>query len=452
MEDKKNLSRRSFLGNAGAIGAVGILATGSLLKSCSTEKKPIFATRHFNDKAPAGKTIRAGVVGCGGRGSGAAINFLDAGDNLEIVAIGDVFQDRLDGFRKKLKNNKQIEIADEKCFLGWDAIDKVLDQDIDYIILATPPHFRPDHFRKAIAAKCNVFMEKPVAVDPVGARSVMATAEKAKALGLSVATGTQRRHARDYNDIFAKIKSGMIGEITGGACYWNQRKLWHVNPKAEWSEMEAMLRNWVNWTWLSGDHIVEQHVHNIDVINWFMDSHPIKAVGFGSRTRRVTGDQYDNFSVDFVYENHKHVHSMCRQINGCKDNVSEYIRGTEGYSNCRDLISNNDGTEKYQYQYPVDENGKPNRNAMISDYVQEHIDLVTAIRTGESFVEAGNTAISNMAALMGRVSAYTGKEVTWDEMLNSDLKLAPKKYIMGNVDINKEIPIAGIAADADKSR
>lgn len=239
----------------------------------------------------------------------------------------------------------------------------------------------------------------------------------------------------------------MIGEITGATCYWNQGKLWHKNPQASWSEMEAMIRNWVNWTWLSGDHIVEQHVHNIDVINWFMESHPIKAVGFGSRLRRVTGDQYDNFSVDFVYENDVHVHSMCRQINGCVNNVSEYIRGTEGFTNCSNTIYAPDKTEKFKFAYPLNENGEPSRYKMVSDYVQEHIDLVTAIRTNTPFVEAENTAISNMTALMGRISAYTGKEVTWDEMLNSELKLAPKKYVMGKVDIETSLPVAGVAAE-----
>ena len=447
MEEKKNLSRRSFLTNAGVAGAVGLVATGALLNSCADEKKPIIPTRPFNDKAPEGIKIKAAVVGCGGRGTGAAINFLDSGDNLEIVAIGDVFQDKIDNFRKKLKDEKGLELADEKCHVGWDAIDKVLEEDINYIILATPPHFRPDHYSKSIAARKNVFMEKPIAVDPVGVRSVMATTEKAKALGLNVATGTQRRHARDYNDIYAKIKSGMIGEITGGSCYWNQGKLWHKNPQADWSEMEAMLRNWVNWTWLSGDHIVEQHIHNMDVINWFMDSHPVKAVGFGSRLRRITGDQYDNFSVDYIFDNDVHVHSMCRQINGCVNNVSEYIRGTEGYTDCSGTIYTPDKSVKYKFDYPLNEQGEPSRYMMISDYVQEHIDLVTAIRTGDQFVEAENPAITNMTAIMGRISAYTGKEVTWDEMLNSELKLAPKKYIMGKVEIDTEMPIAGVPAE-----
>jgi myo-inositol 2-dehydrogenase / D-chiro-inositol 1-dehydrogenase len=450
MSEQRNLSRRSFLTSATAVTAAGLVVTGAVLNACSTEKKPVVEAKKFNDVAPDGKLIKAAVIGCGGRGTGAAINFLDAGPNLQIVAVGDLFQDKIDAFRKQLKEQKGVELADEMCFTGWDAADKVLEQDIDYVILATPPHFRPDHYSKSIAAKKHVFMEKPLAVDPVGIRSVLATTEKAKALGLSVVTGTQRRHARDYNDIYAKIKSGAIGEITGATCYWNQNKLWHRNPQADWSEMEAMIRDWVNWTWLSGDHIVEQHVHNIDVVNWFLDAHPVKAVGFGSRLRRITGDQYDNFSVDYVYENNIHVHSMCRQINGCVNNVSEYVRGSKGYTNCANTIYNTDNSVQFQYAYPVNEKGETSRANMVNDYVQEHIDLVTAIRTGEQFVEAEATAISNMTAIMGRISAYTGKEVTWDEMLNSELKYAPKQYIMGKVEIDKEIPLPGEAADASQ--
>ena len=453
MGENKNLSRRSFLTNTTVAGVAGVVATGALLNACTDKKKLIeVESRKFNDEAPNGKEIKAAIVGCGGRGTGAGLNFLDAGPNLKIVALGDLFQDKVDACRKKLKQQRNNEVPEEMCFVGWDAIDKVLEQDIDYIICATPPHFRPDHFSKAIAAKKNVFLEKPLAVDPVGIRNVLATCEKAKALGLSVTTGTQRRHARDYNDIHDKIKSGVIGEITGGNCYWNMGKLWHRNPQADWTEMEAMLRNWVNWCWLSGDHIVEQHIHNIDVINWFVGSHPIKAVGFGSRQQRITGDQYDNFAIDFTYENEMHVTSMCRQINGCKNNVSEMIRCEDGYTNCRNTIYNDDSSVNFEFAYPLDENGKPNRNNMIAEMVQEHIDLVSAIRTGNPIMDAIETANSNLTAIMGRISAYTGKEVTWDEMLNSDLKLAPKKYIFGNVDIDKSVPVPGIAANAQVDR
>ena len=322
MAENTNLSRRSFLTNSTLVGVAGVVAAGTVLNACGSGKE-VVEPRAFNDTAPDGPVLKAAIVGCGGRGTGAGLNFLDAGPNLEIVALGDVFQDKIDNCKKRLKEEKNVEVRDEMCFTGWDAIDKVLEQDIDYIICATPPHFRPEHFSKAIAAKKHVFMEKPLGVDPVGLRSVLATTEKAKAMGLSVTTGTQRRHARDYTDIYAKVKSGFIGEITGANCYWNMGKLWHRNAKPEWTEMEAMIRNWVNWCWLSGDHIVEQHIHNIDVVNWFLDSHPIKAVGMGSRQHRGTGDQYDNFSIDFVYENDIHVTSMCRQINGCVNNVNE---------------------------------------------------------------------------------------------------------------------------------
>ncbi|HSN50573.1 MAG TPA: Gfo/Idh/MocA family oxidoreductase, partial [Bacteroidales bacterium] len=235
-----------------------------------------------------------------------------------------------------------------------------------------------------------------------------------------------------------------IGEIVGGNVWWNGGKLWHRDPNPSWSEMEYMIRNWVNWTWLSGDHIVEQHVHNLDVMNWFTGTHPVKAVGFGSRLRRVTGDQYDNFSVDYTFENGIHFHSMCRQINGCVNNVSERIQGSKGSTNCSNTIMDLAGTEVWKYQYPLDKDGKPTNNVSVDPYVQEHIDLVTAIRTAQPFNELENTAISTLVAIMGRISAYTGKETSWDEMMNSDLKLGPQVFAFGPVDMPKEVPIAGL--------
>jgi predicted dehydrogenase len=209
--------------------------------------------------------------------------------------------------------------------------------------------------------------------------------------------------------------------------------------------MEYMIRDWVNWTWLSGDHIVEQHVHNIDVINWFTGKNPVKAVGFGSRQRRVTGDQYDNFSVDFILDDGRHIHSMCRQMNGCVTNVSESIQGTKGSSNCQNNIVDLTGKPIWEYKYPQVEGQEENKTVKVSPYVQEHIDLVQAIRENKPYVEAEATAISTMCAIMGRMSAYTGKEVTWEEVMNSDLKLGPKEYILGKVDIDKNIPVPGEA-------
>jgi predicted dehydrogenase len=203
-----------------------------------------------------------------------------------------------------------------------------------------------------------------------------------------------------------------------------------------------MLRDWVNWTWLSGDHIVEQHVHNIDVANWYLgDAHPQKAVGFGGRWRRPTGDQYDFFSIDFVYDGEIHVHSMCRQIAGCANNVSEFIRGTNGYTNAVDTIWSPDGTEQFSYPYAQDEEGN---RINPQPYLQEHIDLVTAIRTGEQVNEAARTAEATLTAIMGRISCYTGQEVTWDQMMESDLKLGPENLQFGESDlIRAVVPIPG---------
>ena len=423
-ETASSLSRRDFIGT--------LAVAGSVLVACAKARKREYAFPPLLDRAPEGRRLRAGLVGCGGRGTGAALNFLEAGPDLEITALADVFQDRLDSCRQKLKKKAGVEVPDSRCFLGFDAYQKLIDSGVDIVMLATPPHFRPEHFAAAVEARKNVFMEKPVAVDPVGARSIIDTATKARALGLTVVTGTQRRHQREYIATFKRILDGAIGDIVAARCYWNQGQLWYRPRQPNWSEMEYMIRDWVNWRWLSGDHIVEQHVHNIDVVNWFTGMHPVKAVGVGARMRRVTGDQYDFFSIDFEMENGMHVHSMCRQINGCANNVSEWVVGTRGYSNCRDTIFNRKGEGVWKYDGPK-----------INPYVQEHIDLVTAIRTEKPFVEAENTAVSTLVAIMGREAAYTGREITWDEMMASNMRLGPESYAMGPVGIEAVIPVPG---------
>ncbi len=305
---KSNISRRNFLGKAATVGVAGVVVP-TIITSCARETKKVVAVPAFLDLAPDGPVLKAGLIGCGGRGNGAINQFLSAGPNLQVVALGDTFQDRVDACRESIKKQHGQEVPPEKCFVGFDAYQKVIDAGVDVILLATPPYFRPEHLAAAVQAKKHVFAEKPVAVDPSGARSVMATAKKAEGLGLTVVTGTQRRHKRDYVANWQQVQQGLIGDLTGGNVWWNGGKLWHRDNDPSWSEMEWMIRNWVNWTWLSGDHIVEQHVHNLDVANWFFGQHPVKAVGFGSRLRRVTGDQYDNFSVDYTYENGMHIHS-----------------------------------------------------------------------------------------------------------------------------------------------
>ncbi len=443
---KNNFSRRQFLAGAAAVSAAGAMGVGTF-SSCTTEGNGAagdynWEPRELNlppllETAPEGKELKAGVIGCGGRGSGAAMNFLDAGPGLTITALGDVFQDRLDSLKGKLKDQKGLEVPEENCFIGFDAYEKVIDSGVDVVILATPPKFRPEMFEAAVKARKHVFMEKPLAVDPTGIRQIITAAKMADSQGLKVITGTQRRHEHSYINLIKKLNENAIGKIISANVYWNGGKLWHRNNQPEWSEMEWMIRDWVNWCWLSGDHIVEQHVHNLDVAQWFMGEAPVKALGFGSRQRRVTGDQYDNFSVDFVYDDGRHMHSTCRQINGCTNGVYEIFNGTKAIAT----------TAGHKPQI-VDAGGNQLFLAEASEtspYVQEHIDLVTCIRKDIPVNEAEQTAISNMMAIMGRVSAYTGKEVTFDEMMNSDMKLGPETYIMGDIGYikNAKVPVPG---------
>lgn len=442
MKPSNKTSRRRFLENTAAIGAIGAIGASQLVKSCAPgESAGPVELPTILDTAPDGVPLKAGVIGCGGRGTGAAINFLKAGPNVSVVAVADLFQDRIDKFRKKLKEEQGAELEDSMCFIGFDAYKRLLETDLNYVIIATPPYFRPEQFKASVEARKHVFMEKPVAVDPVGARTIMAASKQAEAAGLCVVTGTQRRHSRDYINVEARVKAGMIGDIVATNVYWNQSKLWHRENQSGWTEMEYMIRDWVNWTWLSGDHIVEQHIHNIDVSNWFVGDAPVEAVGMGSRLRRPTGDCYDNFSVDFVYDNNVHMNSMCRQINDCANFVGQHIRGTKGYTNTKDTIFNPDGTEMYKFEWPVDAEGKEIR---VNPTDQEHVNLVTAIRTGEQIVQAEETAKSTLTAIMGRQAAYTGKKVTWEEMMGSGLKLGPEgELTLGPVDLEKVVPVAG---------
>lgn len=436
-------SRRKFIRNATAAGIIGAVGLNSIFTSCKSRKQKKYDFPPMLPQAPDGPLLKAGVVGCGYRGTGAAINFLNSGPNVEIAALADVFQDRVDECRKQIKEKKELEIPADKCFVGINSFEKLMECDLDIVILATPPHFRPQHFEACVKAQKHVFMEKPIAVDPVGVRSVMVTAEKAKMLGLSVVAGTIKRHQQDYIETFKQVSKGSIGEIVSANSYYNVGKLWHRNPRANWSELENMIRNWVNWCWLSGDHIVEQHVHNLDTMNWFVGQHPLKALGFGARQQRITGDQYDMFSVDFVYDNNIHYHSMCRQINDCANSVSDRIQGTEGSTNCENTIFNLDGSIKWTFKYPNQSDGNNISRLNTNPYDQEHIDLVTAIRTQNPINEAFQIAESTLTGIMGRVSAYTGKEVSWEEMMNSDLYLGPQTYVIGPVDISKAIPKPG---------
>jgi predicted dehydrogenase len=431
MEEKKkpDFDRRAFIGTMAVAGA------GALLASCAKSYPPVA----FVAKAPGGPPLKAGVIGCGERGTAAAIDFLPAGPNLKIVALADVFQDHLDLCRQTLAKKAQQQIADDHCFVGFDAYKRLLDTDVDVVLMATPPHFRPIHFDAAVEAKKHCFIEKPVAVDAPGVRAVLAAGEKAKSYGLCVLAGTQRRHQREYVETYNRLSHGAIGRIVGASCRWNQSQLWYAPRKKGWSDMEAMLRDWVNWCWLSGDHIVEQHVHNLDTIAWFVGKYPAKVVGVGGRARRVAGDQFDFFSLHYAYEDGMRLDSMCRQIDGCANNVSEFVMGTEGSSNCRNTIYDKNGVVVWRYQEPGLAPGTSKFNA----YKQEHVDFVTAIRGNQPINEAENVAKSTLTAIMGRMAAYTGQEVTWDQVMDSKESLGPTEYAMGPVAIKAVVPVPG---------
>jgi predicted dehydrogenase len=371
--------------------------------------------------------IKVGLIGCGNRGTGAAENVLSAAPNVTIVALGDAFTDRKDKCRKHLMEfasgdekvkalGNKVDLPEERCFVGLDAYEKVLGSGPNYIILATPPGFRPQHLEAAVAAGKNIFAEKPVGVDGPGIRKVLAAYEQARKKNLAIAAGTQRRHQLGYLETMKRLHGGAIGDIVAGRCYWMQGILWKVPRTPGMTDLVWQLRDWYNFTWLSGDHIVEQHVHNIDVINWGLNSHPLRAVGMGYRTRTDPnyGHIYDFFATDFEYPRGVHVVSMSRQISNCADSISEALVGTRG------TCQVNAHTINGKRIVP-----RAVERQATDPYVQEHTDLIESIRKGEPINELKNVAESTLSAIMARMSAYTGKEVSWEQALHSQDQLMP---------------------------
>ena len=409
------LSRRNFLKTATAAAVGGAVASG-------LEFVP-------GAYAAGSDEIRVGLIGCGGRGTGAARNVLASAQGVRIVAMGDTFKDRLEGSKKALTDRMgaQFQIAEDRCFVGLDAFEKVLATDANYIILATPPGFRPQHLKAAIAAGKNIFTEKPVAVDAPGIRMVMQLADEAASKKLAIVAGTQRRHQAGYLETLGRVHDGAIGDIVAARCYWNQGGLWHKDKQADWSELEYQIRNWLYYTWLSGDHIVEQHVHNIDVINWALRGHPLRAVGMGGRQVRTGpefGHIFDHFAIDYEYQNGVHVMSMARQIDGCENNVSEALVGTKGTCRTDAAASRYELTGANAWR-------RPKNDKDVDPYVQEHTDLIASIRAGKPLNELKQVAGSVLTAIMGRMSTYSGKAVTWDEALASNESLVPDKLTWG---------------------
>lgn len=441
------LDRREFLKKS-MYTTVGAVAAPSLLVSCGPKKDKIdpdsVSVPDILLKAPDGKPLKAGLIGCGGRGTGAAQNFVEAGDGLTITAMGDLFADKLEASRAELKGYG-IEVPDDHCFVGFDSYKKVIDSDIDVVLLCTPPAFRPLHFAYALEKGKHMFVEKPCAVDPVGARQMLALSKQATAKGLCVISGTIRRSQKDCIETYKRVAAGMIGEIVSAHVVRYGGKLWHIARKPGMTDMEYMLRNWANFCWTSGDFIVEQFIHEIDMMTWFLgDIHPIKAQATGGRARRVTGDLYDQISVEYVYENGRRAHCTSRQIDGCDNEHCVMLYGTKGYTNCFDTIFDLDGNVIWKYPHP--EADAPDQSmAVPNPYVEEHIRLVRAIREGTPLNDMETHVQSVLIAMMGRMASYSGKFVTWDEMLTSPLKIVPDTFEFGDVPgVKEEFPLPGI--------
>lgn len=365
--------------------------------------------------------IKVGLIGCGGRGTGALDNFKEAaellGIKVEVVAVADAFKDKVDGAVQK------FGLSVERGHFGFTAYQIVANSDAEVVIMATPPNFRPVHFEACVEAGKHCFIEKPVAVDPVGARKVIEVGELAKSKGLTVIAGTQRRHQKNYLDMVAKVKADAIGEIVGGAISWNMGVLWKASRKPGMSNSEFLARNWLNFTEMSGDHIVEQHVHNLDIMNWVLGTHPVRAVsGLGGRQVRI-GDRhghiFDHFAVEFEYPGGISMFSQSRQINGCRGMVGEAIVGTDGTSNCKDRIEPNEG-ERWRF-----------RERESSAYKKEHEDLIASIRAGNPINEAQAVAESTMTGIIGREAVYSGQAVEWDAAMKSTTRLGPEEYKFG---------------------
>lgn len=415
------LDRRSFLGGATLAGAA---LTLPVVRAQTT--------------AAGGGKVKVGLIGCGGRGNGALNDFMAAckivGLGVEVTAVGDAFAD------KAAAVGKRVGLPDSKCYSGFDAYRKVIDSGCEYVLNATPPGFRPLHFAAAVEAGKHCFIEKPVAVDPVGARSIIATGEKAAAKGLAVVTGTQRRHMEGYLKNKAMIDAGAIGEIKGGVVQWNGRIPWIKRRSPGESDADYMAKNWLNFTELSGDHIVEQHIHNLDVAVWFLGRLPVSAIGFGGRARRETGNQFDFFSVDLDFGDDVHIHSQCRQIAGTYGRVGEMFTGSHGVCLGGGKIS---GKDVKVPEFKVD---SPNGQ------VQEHVDMLRSVMAGKPLNDARRIAEVTAVAIMSRISSYTGELVRLSDLLTNEkspyynLALAPAAadFEKGPVKMPEEVaPVPG---------
>ena len=406
------LSRRDFL-EVSATASAGLVA-GGVLSSVAY--------------AAGSDLLKVGLVGCGGRGTGDLVNCLKSAPGVEAWALGDLFPDRVQGCFAALKANQAIadrfKVTAEKCFHGWDNARKVIGE-VNLVLLCEPPGFRPMHLRQAIEAGRHVFAEKPVAVDPVGVRHVIETARMADEKKLAIVAGTQTRHQASAIECVKRIQGGAIGDVVGGQCYFLTGELWHRGAKPEWSEMEYQCRNWYYFTWLCGDHIVEQHVHQHDLMNWAIGSVPTKCIGSGGRQGRTDakwGDIFDHFGVEYEYPNGVRVTSLCRQANNTAHRVDSIIVGAKGTAYpARGAIEGIKGEKVWTYEPEVPDPS-----------VQEHADLIASLRAGKPLNDGVRIAETSMTSILGRMAAYTGREINYKWAAESSkLNLFPEKLEFG---------------------
>ncbi len=398
----------------------------------------------FNDKK-----LKIALVGCGGRGTGAAVQALKADENVELVAMADAFEDRLKGslanIAQEMGETKKINVPAKNQFVGFDAAQKAIDL-ADVVILATPPGFRPHHFEYAVANGKHVFMEKPVATDVPGVRKVLAAAQMAKDKKLNVVVGLQRHYQDNYLAAIDQLKKDQIGKIVSGQVYWNSGGVWVRERQPGQSELEYQMRNWYYFNWLCGDHILEQHIHNIDVANWFIGEYPISAQGMGGRqvrTGKDHGEIYDHHFVEYTYPSGAVIASQCRHQPETMSRVSEFFQGTKGSVSTE---GDNATLKNWNGETIFEHRGKDDPNP----YQVEHIKLFESIRNGGVIDDAENGAKSTMAAIIGRMATYSGKVINWEEAMKSELKLSPDSLtwnspapVQPNADGWYEIPTPG---------
>ena len=410
MKNKRKKTRREFVKKTA-------LASSAILSAPLALEAMVKVNRESK--------LKLALVGCGGRGSGAAVHALTADDNVDLVAMADAFADRIEtsltGIQEHFEGEKKIRVKEKNRFVGFDAYKKAINL-ADVVILTTPPGFRPYHFEYAIQKGKHVFMEKPLATDPVGIRKVLDTAKIAKAKKLNVVVGLQRRYQKSYIELKKKIDQGAIGKIRSGQVYWNDAGVWVKKRLAGQTELEYQMRNWYYFNWLCGDHILEQHIHNIDVANWFIGDYPIYAQGMGGRQVRKGkdyGEIFDHHFVEFTYPSGAVISSQCRHIPGTMSRVDEVFQGTKGSIEIgKGEITDLEGRSQYKY---------PRLGQDPNPYQVEHNLLFKSIREGKVIADAENGAMSTLTAILGRMATYTGKKITLEQAMNSKLQLMPEE-------------------------